>query len=408
MESSYISRQPIVNAHGKVFAYDLHYPKTQGSPDAQITASLINDLQSAFGIDTIVGKKIGFVRVDRAFIQHELLSLLPKEKFVYAIMENVQIDEALRQRIEKLSNDGFVFALNDMVFDEEKWENFSPILPWIRYVKVDLTLSDLAHQHRYLKRLMERGIILVGAKIESHDIHAQCRAMGLLYFQGYFISKPKVMENASFSLEQEGVVSLWNLLQTEASIDKLVQAFELNHMLTLKLIRFINSAIFALRNPVSSIRHVLTLMGREPLARWIMLLMFSEAERSNQNTIPLMLMVVNRTELMTKLLELIEPSATRQQKATAYFVGMLSLIHLLFHIPHREALRRLNVAPELERALFEGDGFYGELLTMVRSIEMLDVDAIEQFLVKHGIEHCLLEPIIRETMEKVNQFDEMM
>lgn len=121
-----------------------------------------------------------------------------------------------------------------------------------------------------------------------------------------------------------------------------------------------------------------------------------------------MLMVINRTELMTKLVELIEPSATWQQKATAYFVGMLSLIHLLFQIPHREVLRRLNVIPEIERALFEGDGFYGEILTMVRSIEILDVEAIEQFLVKHKIENRLLEPIIRETMEKVNQFDEMM
>lgn len=408
MGRSYIGRQPVVNAYGKVFAYDLHYPKSKSAPDEQITASLINDLQSAFGVDTIVGKKSGFVRVDRAFINHELLNLLPKEKFIYAIMEEVPVDEALCGRIEKLSNEGFVFALNDMVFDEEKWDKFESILPWIRYAKIDLTRTDLEQQKKYLQRLKERGIVLIGAKIECHDLHAQCKAMGFLYFQGFFISKPKVMENASFSLEHEGVIRLWNLLQTDASTDQLAEAFEHNHMLSLKLIRFINSAVFSLRNPVSSIRHVLTLLGREPLARWIMLLLFSEEDKSDQNTIPLMLMVINRTELMTQLVGLIEPSASRQQKATAYFVGILSLIHLLFQIPHREVLRRLNVAPEIERALFEGDGFYGELLTTARSIELLDIEAIERFLAKYRIEYGVLEPIIRETMEKVNQFDEMM
>jgi len=84
------------------------------------------------------------------------------------------------------------------------------------------------------------------------------------------------------------------------------------------------------------------------------------------------------------------------------------LIHLLFHIPHRDILKRLNVAPEIERALFEGDGFYGELLTTVRAVEMADNEGIEQFLTKYKIEYTILEPIIADTMEKVNQFDEAM
>ncbi|OHD83508.1 MAG: hypothetical protein A3J39_08785 [Sulfuricurvum sp. RIFCSPHIGHO2_12_FULL_44_8] len=136
--------------------------------------------------------------------------------------------------------------------------------------------------------------------------------------------------------------------------------------------------------------------------------MFSESQESDQNNIPLLLMVVNRTELMTKLLNLIVPHPTKAQSAAAYFVGMLSLIHLLFHIPHRDVLKRLNVAPDIERALFEGDGFYGELLTMVRSIEMLDSEGIEKFLAKHSLDSSVLEPLIAEAMEKVNQFDEAM
>lgn len=405
MGRSVIGRQLIVNERGSLFAYDL-FASTQGI-STQATATLINDLQSAFGIDRILGKRLGFIRIDHEFVFHELFDLLPKERVIYALLEESEITQQLGQKLEKLKGEGYRFALNDFAYTEENLEKFVAIFPYIEYIKIDITRSGRVKRED-VERLKQQGIKVVGSKIESHDIHAECVAKGFSYFQGYFISKPKILENPSFSLEQAAVVQLWNMLQSDVDIDHLVRAFELNHMVSLKLIRFINSAVFSLKNPVSSIRHVLTLMGREPLAHWVMLLMFSEAQESDQNTIPLMLMVVNRTELMTQLLELINPKASKAQKATAYFVGMLSLIHLLFHIPHREALKRLNVTAEIERALFEGDGPYGELLTTVRSIEMVDEEGIEAFLTKHGLEYSMLEPLIASAMEKVNQFDEAM
>lgn len=405
MGNSYIGRQPIVNERGALYAYDLFYSGKAGNPHA--TASLINDIHSSFGVDRILGKRLGFIRADYQFIFHDLLTLLPKERVIYALLEEIEVDTRLTEHLAHLSLQGYRFALNDFAFTPENLEKFQPLFPYLEYVKIDIPRSGRIKRED-VEQLKQQGLVVIGSKIESHDSHAECMAKGFSYFQGYFISKPKVLENASFSLDQESVIQLWNMLQCEVEIDELVRAFEMNHMISLKLIRFINSAVFSLRNPVSSIRHVLSLMGREPLSRWIMLLMFSEAQESDQNTIPLLLMVVNRTELMTKLLELVKSHPTRNETATAYFIGMLSLIHLLFHIPHRDILKRLNVTPEIERALFEGDGFYGDLLTMVRSIEMADTEGIDGFLGKYGLESTVIEPLIAEAMEKVNQFDEAM
>lgn len=402
---SYVGRQPIVDKRGALFSYDLFY--SGRAPREYATATLINDIHSSFGIDRILGKHYGFIRADYPFIFHDLLELLPKERIVYALLEDLTIDPPLENHLQQLIKRGYRFGLNDCAYTPELIEKFTPVLPYLNFIKIDITRSKRVKKPD-IEKLKSMGITLIASKIESHDIHAECIAKGFDYFQGYFISKPRLLEKHSFSLEQEAVLNIWNLLQSDASIDALVKVFETHHMMSLKLIRFINSAIFSLRNPVSSIRHVLTLMGREPLSRWVMLLMFSEAQESDQNTIPLMLMVVNRTELMIKLLELLVPNPSKSQHASAYFVGMLSLIHLLFNIPHREVLKRLNVAPEIERALFEGDGFYGELLTMVRSIEMDDPEGIEQFLVKHNIEYSRLNPLIAEAMEKVNRFDEAM
>lgn len=405
MGRSYIGRQPIVTDRGALAYYDL-FSSIQ-NVNAQATATLINNLQSSFGIDRILGRRIGLIRVDHRFVFHGLLTLLPKERVIYSLLEESIVDEALCTQLKKLKNEGYRFAVNDFAFTAKNLEKFAPIFPYVECIKIDIPRSK-GIKRDDVENFKRQGLTLIGSKIESHDMHAECVSKGFTYFQGYFISKPKTLENPSFSVDHGAVMQLWNMLQSDADIDQLVKAFELNHMISLKLIRFINSAVFSLKNPVSSVRHVLTLMGREPLSQWVMMLLFSETQGSDENNIPLMLMVVNRTELMTQLLELIEPNATKSQKATAYFVGMLSLIHLLFNLPHREILRRLNVAPDIERALFEGDGFYGQLLTMVRSIEMLDSEGIEVFLNKQTLEYSAVEPLIASAMEKVNQFDEAM
>ena len=405
MGNSYIGRQPVVDERGTLVAYDLF--SSSQDVNTYATATLVNNIQSVFGIEKILGKRIGFVRVDHTFVFHRLLELLPKEKVVYALLEESIVNDELCEYLRIHREKGYRFALNDCSFSPETLAKFSPVFDYLECIKIDIPRSGRIKRDD-IEALKKRGLKVIGSKIESHDMHSECVGKGFSLFQGYFISKPKILENPSFSIDQTSVLELWNMIQSDVDIDQLVRAFELNHMVSLKLIRFINSAIFSLSNPVSSVRHVLTLLGRESLSHWVMLLLFSEAQHSDQNSVPLMLMVVSRTELMVQLLELVKPNATKAERSTAYFVGMLSLIHLLFHISHRDALKRLNVAPELERALFEGDGFYGELLTTVRAIEMVNMEGIETFLKKHLLPHEALEPLIASAMEKVNQFDEAM
>lgn len=406
MVNRYIGRQPIVNERGGLYAYDLSYPVASGD-DQYATSSLINNLQNVFGTDRVLGKRIGFIRIDHRFIFDELIDLLPKERIVFMFLETARVDSALIDRVLRLHEEGYRFGINDCLFSQTILERFAPLLPYIEFLKIDMIRSGRIKREDVAK-LHELSIIPIASKIESHDMHAECRNRGFDYFQGFFISKPRTLEKVSFSVEQEGIMRLWNLLRADSSIDELVREFEISHLVSLKLLRFVNSAAFSLRSPVSSIRHVLTLLGREPLMRWLMLMLFSEAQHSQDNRLPLLLMVVNRTELMVSLLALIAPKATKEENATAYFIGMLSLIHLIFSMPHREILRKLNVEPHIERALFEGDGYFGELLTAVRAIEMLDIEGIELFLKRHMLQYDVLEPVIAKAMEKVNQFDQEM
>jgi len=408
MTYRYIGRQPIIDTRAKIVAYDLLYREKGYSDSAHATASVINNLLDALDVETVLGKNLGFLRVDGEFLDHETIHSLPKDKIVCAILADTPIDETLLERLLLLKKEGYQFALSDCLYNHETAEQFSPLLPFIHYLKIDVSRSDLTLIKESLPIFHRYGIKLIGAKIETHEMYGLCRSIGFDYFQGYFISEPNIIKNAVISPEHEGILHLWTLLQHDTEIPELVEAFQSNQALAIKLLHFINSAAFSLRNPVSSIDHILRLMGRDPLAQWIMLMMFSEEGKSSNARVPLVLMVMNRTELMSGLLSLIKPMATREEKSTAYFVGMLSLIHLLFHIPQKEILSRLNVTPAIEKALYLGEGLYGELLDVVHSIEIFDIESIEAYLNTKGLTYAHIEPLIHQSMEKVNAFEKEM
>lgn len=405
MNERHVGRQPIIDGCAKIAAYDLLYREQGHNGNEGLTASVISNLLGTFGIGTILGRHVGFVRVDGEFLENDLMHTLPKETIVYSLLSGIDITETVLLRLERLWGEGYRFALNDTAYTAETLLAFAPLLPYLSFVKIDPSISDLKLLGTEIARLHEMGLKIIGAKIETNDIYDLCRSMGFDYFQGYFIAQPNVIKNMTFSPEQQGVLELWNLLQSDCEIPELVRAFERHPTIALKLLQFINSAAFALRNPVSSISQVLTLMGRDPLSKWIMLMLFAEGEKSPQSRAPLLLMVINRTELMSAVAEMLDPSIAKEEKAKAYFVGMLSLIHLLFQMPQREVLAKINVSDEIRTALLEGTGFYGELLDVVRSIELFDTKRLEAFFGAKGFTLGAVEALIGGVMEIVNTFE---
>jgi len=122
----------------------------------------------------------------------------------------------------------------------------------------------------------------------------------------------------------------------------------------------------------------------------------------------LLLMVINRTEMITGLLRLSNPKCSREELDTAYLVGMLSLIHLLLNMDHREFLHKLHVSDEIEEAMFEAQGKWGQLLTMTRHIENMDYDSLKPFIDRYHIDAQQMDHLIAQAMEKVNAFDAML
>jgi EAL and modified HD-GYP domain-containing signal transduction protein len=155
------------------------------------------------------------------------------------------------------------------------------------------------------------------------------------------------------------------------------------------------------------VRQVISLVGRKALSNWLLLMLVSNKSDTRTNH-PLLLMVINRTEIITGLLRLSSPECSREELNTAYLVGMLSLIHLVLNTDHRTFLHKLHVSDEIEDAMFEAEGKWGQLLTITRYIENMDYDSIKPFIDRYHIDVNQMDRVIAQAMEKVNAFDSLL
>jgi len=146
-------------------------------------------------------------------------------------------------------------------------------------------------------------------------------------------------------------------------------------------------------------------MGRMPLAKWLMLMIYSKSVSKENERSPLMLLVKNRTELMENILKTLQPNVKSNMLGEAYFVGVLSLIDTIFSEKLETILEDMNVSQEVKDALLKDAGILGEIYALIRDIEAFDTHAISRFEETYYLEAGVLKKLILDSIESVNKFE---
>ncbi len=408
MDTYHIARQPVIDRKNHIFAYEILFRGEKPAEDLDkgtaMSANAINNLINVIGVEDVIGSHLGIIKITPLFITRKLIEALPKERFIFALFEKDLENESLLKTLKEYKELGYTFAINDL--QETTVLKEPDVLEIVSYIKLDHESLDEDTIRSVVEIAQAHNIKTICSKIETRKTHNAMKQIHCDFFQGYFFSEPEILEEQPICAETGSILMLWNLIRNDAPTDELVDAFEREHAITLQLLRFVNSPFFSLRQNVTSIRHLITLLGRNQLSQWLLVMLFAKECQGGNSNHPLVLMVINRTELMVGLLKLIKPQASKSECETAYLVGMLSLIHLIFHRPHREILKQLHVSSEIENALFDGNNLYGSLLNMVRTIENNDILKIDAMLQKYGLSSKEINLLSLNAMKKVNAFDE--
>ena len=409
MENIYLARQPIIDTNAVICAYEILFrdmnQESVITGDRYASAAVITNVLNKFGTKTLLEDKRGFVKIDEKFLLNDIIFSVPKEFFVFDLLESVPMNARVVERIDKLDKDGYLLGINDTKLSIDTFEKYAEILPNLSFFKVDFDrgLDDAVAQ--YIKELKKYDMQIIASKVEDHESYAIAKKIGADCFQGYFFAKPKILKNSKYEAAQFDVLNLYNLLMQDSDIDEITAAFEKTPEITLQLLQFMNSGAFHFRNKISSIRQVITLMGRVTLAKWLMLMIYSKSLSKNPNHEPLMLMVQNRIELMELIIKVIEPNVTKERLGEAYLVGVLSLIDTIFSMRLEDILERINISESVRDALLDYTNIFGEILKVILYIENSNFKGVAEFERDHELQSGTIQEIVVQAIENVNKFN---
>lgn len=405
-KSLYIARQPILDMNENTFAYELLYRDSSQSSniknDRHATVTVLSNVLNKFGVKNLLAKYKAFIKADKKFLMHDVIFCIPKEHFIFSIGANIELSEQVEQRIIKLHKMGYTLAINDVLLSVDIINKFSSILKYISYFKVDInTLAST------VEKLKEYPVEIIFTKVETHDMFEKAKSLNGNFVQGYFFSKPKVLEQEKFDPNSLKAINLCNFIMSNASINDIVSEFENNHAISLQLLKFVNSGSFHFRKKISSIRQILTLMGRTPLTEWLMLMVYStnSTEEESEAETPLLQLLQNRTNLMVAVSKQIKDSNIQDLSSKVYFLGVISLLDSLFNVKMEIILDELSVDNEIKDALSSEESILGEIYMFAKNLETFNVKDVESFCDKHNIETEELEKLTFDIIRSATEFE---
>ncbi|WP_457750080.1 EAL and HDOD domain-containing protein [Sulfurimonas sp.] len=409
MDSVYLARQPILNKDEDICQYEILYRDARQKSNVQsniaASATVVTSVLNKFGTKTLLGVKKAFIKVDEKFLLNDIILTIPKEFFIFSLFTDIRLSKSILNRIDELYQNGYELAINDTQLNDAFMQKYKAIFPKLSFVKVSFDVLDSYNITDLVAQLHDYDIEVIATKIEDIKTYELAKSVGCDCFEGYFFAKPLILENAKYEPFQMNVLKLYNLLMEDVNIDEITSEFEKNPEITVQLLQFINSADFHFRKKISSLHHVLTLLGRVPLGRWLMLLIYSKSVSKTQKHSPLMLMVINRTYLMEAVLKEVDPKVRSNMLGEAYMVGVLSLMDTLFGMNIVDILEGIHVSDSVKDAIVNDKGILGEIYALVRATESFDVDEVMVFERKYKLKSGSIKNVVIQAMHYVNEFE---
>jgi len=335
------------------------------NPDAACS-QVISNLLLEIGLDRIVGKQPAFLNLTRNLVLSDCVALLPPDRVVIEVLEDVVVDQALLQALGAVRERGHQIALDDFVYHER----LAPLVQMADIVKIDVLALDERTVAQQVQQLKAFGVKLVAEKVETQAMFRRCAELGFDYFQGYFLCRPEVLEGKRLQPSHLAALQLLARLQDpEVELQELTDLISRDLALSHQLLRLINSAAFALRREVQSIHQAVTLLGTRTVARMASL---ATMARSGESLGDLLV----TASIRARMCELTGAARGGDGPEVFFVVGLFSVLDALFGRPMKDVLVQLPLADRVHAALLEREGILGEVLSAALAFEQGDWDSI--------------------------------
>ncbi len=395
-----LKREAIVKSDFSTFGYKFSLEERDDS--IQNEAAIVVSSLIEFDFKKITHGFNVFVdlSVDVDFLYNDFLPAVEKDmklvcNFDYQKLSSSYVLSYIEDVFRKVNDKKIDVCLYN--FNPKTSEISDDVLKLVSFIMVPAS-SNFEDYATYV----ENGIRLICVDISSlEELEKALKSDLISYYMGSYIEAPKRINLSRAEKPSSMITELFIKLKSPDDIKEAIEIIKRSPELTFSILKFINSAFFAIPSKVSSVEAAVTLLGFDNLRKWVNLLFLSLAVPNPAQNIYVEKSVA-RAYFMEKVCKLMDPS----KAPTAYLVGILSFMDVLFGKSFEELFEDIPVSPEVSQALIEGKNLFAELLDLARAYEFHDRDKIDYYLSKYNLDKNKVERIYLESLYEYDRFIE--
>lgn len=356
-----VGLQAVANAHHEWVALTLHLPHAADDPSGTVAAltTLLGypDVFAALApLDCIVAL------ADPCAITPALLALAPAQYIIFSIPAALCGDKKVQEKCTQLGDAGYRIMVDGAAG------------VGAAQVGARALSFDCATTLPQLFQLLGLPGPHLARNIASAERLAACRALGFSWFAGdYALQAARQGTAPDDGTSRKRLLALLGLLARDADSRELEILLKQDPALSYHLLKLVNSAAFAMSNPINSFGQAINLLGRRQLQRWLQLLLYARQHEDGAAN-PLLPLAAVRAAQMEMLCKI--NGGDRDQQDIAFMTGVFSLLDVLLCMPMEEIVGALSLDPDIVLALTERGGALGAMLALTEN-DAVTLDALD-------------------------------
>jgi EAL and modified HD-GYP domain-containing signal transduction protein len=248
-----------------------------------------------------------------------------------------------------------------------------------------MLITSMAEAAALAGRLKPLGITMLAEKVESRDVYEQTREAGYTLFQGYYFCKPVIQGGAVIPAHQMVYIRLLSALsRPDLGMLELEALVKQDVSLSLRVLRFVNSAAVPIRTEVGTIRQALLLIGIAPIRKWASVWCLAGLNKGATPELATIALVRARAcELVGEHTRLLDASEL-------FVVGLFSLLDVMLSRAMTDALDNLPLTPSTADALLGLANRERSVLDAVIAYESGAWDEAAEAMTRGGVDAAVL------------------
>lgn len=362
-----VSRQPVVDSQMRVRGYRVSYASVEASRLAACgerwVTRLFDDVLSAVGLDDLVSSGVAHLMVSSELLLTVGAPPVHPDRVILRVAHETASDRELAQILDALVGGGYALALTDL--PDPRFDR--GLLDVFRTLEVDFSLWDELDAAAAVARIGPAPVTPLAAGLLNHSDYEIAMALGFELFTGPFFAAPRVTSARQVPVGDLAALSTLAELRGDADIEELEQLIEQDLGLSVKLLRYLNSAYFGLVSEITSIRQAVMMLGSLEISRWVLMI----ALIGGPATPPELAVMALTRARMCQLLGRRDGTSPHE----LFTVGLLSLADTLLDLPLGTIVSELRVGADLAQALLWHAGPAGGILDATIAFERGDFTA---------------------------------